>query len=229
MAVEQKSGQRAAGRVWSVFLTAVLMFVFVLALVYAYRLVAGRPFDSVIDLPLIILGTAVGGAVGVRVARVSWRQITFATLISVVGLIAFSRFVSSFPGPWVPGGTGRVLNLTTTLSFLAIGTAGVFFLPLFDPAVRRSGLAPSLRNVALAALSLTVLTIVADYLIGNGSFFGLLTLVLGSIASAVSVGAGMILALANLTAAGAWVGGLGLVLEALIVAAWWLLGRNWFP
>jgi hypothetical protein len=205
------------------------MFGSALALVYGYRLMVGNPADSLIELPLIILGTGVGGGIGVRVASVGWRQTAFAALLSGVGLIMYARFERSFPGPWIPAGSGMELDLTSALSYLVIGTAGVFLLPLFDPAVRQAVPAPSVAKVVLVAVPLTVLAILVDYLLGGGSFFGLLTLIFGSIASAVLVGVGMILALVNLTAVGAWLGGLGLVLEALIVAAWWLLGSAWFP
>lgn len=224
---ESKAAQVGTSSIGGVLLTAGLMFGFILALVYAYRLIVGGPSDSVIDLPFILFGTAVGGAVGIRVPRVSWRQTAFAALLSAVGLIAFSRFVPSFPGPWIPGGPGSVLDLTSTLVFLAVGTAGIFFLPLFDPAVRRAGPAPSLGMVALVAACLTVLAVLADYLIGGGSFFGLLTLIFGSIGAGLLVGIGLLLA--NLTAAGAWLGGLALILQVFILAAWWLLGRAWFP
>ena len=159
----------------ALLLTAAVMFAFAVALVYAYRLAAGGSSDQVLDLVFIIFGTAVAGAVGVRVARVSWRETAFAALLSAIGLIIFSRFVPSFPGPWIPGGPGSVLDLTTTLVFLAIGMAGIFFLPLFDPEVRRAGPAPSLGLVALVAVTLTVLAVLLDYLVGDGSFFGLLT------------------------------------------------------
>jgi hypothetical protein len=59
--------------------------------------------------------------------------------------------------------------------------------------------------------------------------FGLLTLIFGSISSAVLVGAGLILALANLPQIGAWAGGLGLLLQAFVSLTWWLLGTPWFP
>jgi len=229
MISESRSNQSAISTIGRVLLTAVLMFGLILALVYAYRLVVGTSFNSVIDLPLIILGTAVGGAIGVRVTQVNWRQTAAAALLSVIGLIIYSRVEPSFPGPWIPGGSDMVPDLTGMLIYLTLGTAGVFFLPLFDPAVRRAGPAPALWKVALAAFSLTLLTILADYLIGSGSNFGLVTLILGSFASAVLAGIGLILALLNLTAVAAWLGGLGIVLQAFIVTAWWLLGTPWFP
>jgi hypothetical protein len=85
------------------------------------------------------------------------------------------------------------------------------------------------RKVVLIAITLAVLAVVADYLLAGGSFFGLLALIVGSIGAALMVGAGVILTLVGLTAIGAWLGGLGLMLEACILLAWWLLGAPWFP
>ncbi|HJR79179.1 MAG TPA: hypothetical protein VJ821_03835 [Anaerolineales bacterium] len=226
---ELRANRRTMPRISPVLLTALFMFGFVLALVYAYRLAAGEAGEPIIELPFILLGTAVGGGVGVRVARRSWRETAIAAFLSVVALIVYARFEPSFPGPWIPSGPERTLDLTSALVYLAVGTGGIFFLPLFDPVVRRAGPAPSLGMLALVALCLAVLTVLIDYLLGGGSFFGLLTLIFGSIASALLVGAGMILTLANVTAPGAWLGGLAVLLEACIVAAWWLLGRPWFP
>lgn len=230
MISEPKPSQRAIGVIGGIFLTAALMFGLALALVYAYRLVVSRDFFApIIDLLLIIIGTAAGGAAGVRIPRLSWRQTVVAALLSTAGLIAFSGFESSFPGPRVPGDSGMVLDLRGALIYLVIGGAGTLLLPLFDPAVRQVGPAPTLWKVALAAFSLTLLAILADYLFAVYSFFGLLTLVFGSFSSAVLAGIGLILALVNLTSTGAWLGGLGIVLQAFIVAAWWLLGTPWFP
>lgn len=224
-----RANQMVTSGIRGVLLTAGLMFGLAVLSVYAYRLLTGNSSDSVIDLPLIILGTAIGGAIGIRIASVNWRETLMAALLSAIGLIVFSRFVSSFPGPWIPGGPGQTLDPATTLVFLAVGTGGVFFLPLFDPAVRRMGPTPSLGKMILVALTLTVLAILVDYMVGGGSFFGLLTLVFGSIAAGILVGAGIILVLVSLTAVGAWLGGLALVLEVFILVAWWLLGTPWFP
>lgn len=227
---EPKPTHRVMRVLGGVFLTAAFMLGIVLELVYAYRLIVGSNFfTSFVELLLIIIGTAAGAALGVRVAHLGWRQTIMAALISTAGMIAFSRFESSFPGPWVPGGSGMVLDLRTTLVFTVIGSAGVFFLPLLDPAVRQSGSAPTLWKVALAAFSLVLLAMLADYLVGGGSFFGLATLIFGSFASAMLAGIGLILALLNLRDAGAWLGGFGVVLQAFILIAWWLLDTPWFP
>jgi len=227
---EPKPSQRAMGVIVGIFLAAALMFGLALVLVYAYRPVASSDFfTSFIELLFIIIGTAAGAATGIRVARLCWRQTILAALLSTAGLIAFSRFESSFPGPWVPGGSEMVLDLRGVLIYLVIGGAGTLLLPLFDPAVRQVGPAPTLWKVALAAFSLTLFAILADYLFAVYSFFGLLTLVFGSFSSAVLAGIGLILALLNLRDAGAWLGGLGVVLQAFILIAWWLLGTPWFP
>jgi hypothetical protein len=229
MSNESRSRQRALNPASPVLLTTLFMLASVLALVYAYRLATGQTDNPVIELPLIILGTAVGAGVGVRVARAIWRDTALAAFLSVVVLIIYQRFEPSFPGPWIPSGPGRTLDPTSALLYLAVGTAGVFFLPLFDPIIRRAGIAPDVRKVVLIAITLAILAVVADYLLAGGSFFGLLALIVGSIGAALMVGAGVILTLVGLTAIGAWLGGLGLMLEACILLAWWLLGAPWFP
>ena len=122
-----------------------------------------------------------------------------------------------------------MLDLRSAAIYLVVGGAGAFLLPLFDAAVRQAGPTPTSWKVVLAAFSLALLTMLADYLFAGGSLFGLLTLVFGSIASAVLAGIGLILALLNLTAVAAWLGGLGIVLQAFILSAWRLLGTPWFP
>lgn len=228
---EPGADQRAMSTIGRVALTALLMFGISLALVYGYRLAAGTGgFFTLIFEPLfIVLGTAAGAGLGIRPARLPWQQTAFAALLSTLGLILYARFEASFPGPWVPGVAGLVLDFRTALVYLVIGTAGIFFLPLFDPAVRRTGPAPALWKVALTAFALMLLALLADYLIGGGSFFGLAALIFGSFASAALAGLGLILTLLNLRDAGAWLGGLAILLELFTVAAWGLLGTPWFP
>src|SRR5688572_8634730 len=116
---EPKPGQRAIGVIGGIFLTAAFMFGFALALVYASRLAADSNFfTSFVELLFIIIGTAIGAAIGIRVPRLGWRQTIMAALLFTTGLIVFSRFESSFPGPWVPGGSGMVLDPASTLMYL---------------------------------------------------------------------------------------------------------------
>jgi hypothetical protein len=209
-------------------LTVALIFGITLGLVYAYVLSSGNSFIApLLAAPFILLG-----AIGVRLAG-PWRQTVLAAFLSGIGLIVFSRFEFSplFPGPWVPGDSGMVLDFRSGAIFLDVCSAGVLLLPLFDPVVRKAGLAPTLWKVALTALILVLLSLLVDYLLFSpiGGELGLVALIIGSILSAVLAGTGLILALANLTAVGAWVGGLGIALQAFILAAWWLLGSPWFP
>jgi len=320
---EFTSSQRALKAIGSVFLTAALMFGLASALVYAYNLKTGGSdfFSPFWGSGISLIGTAVGGAIGVRISRLSWRQTIVAALLSGVGWIVLSRF--EFPpllfGPWYPTDSEMALNLRAVPIFLLIICSGVFFLPLFDPIVRQAIPSPSLMfsqlkppqravrvmwkvsfmvvlltglelvlvrgyalmlgvafitpsiaalliligaaaggilgmflmpmfdsvvkqaspalaiwKVALAAIFLALLIMSINYLISVRSFqglsdFGLLTLMFGSILSAILVGIGLILGLVNLTAAGARFGSLGIVLEAFILTAWWLLGTPWFP
>lgn len=228
----RKPAGGAAGALRGILLTAALSFALMLTLVYAHTLAAGTSFlSNLIVLPLTILGAAGGSSVGVRLVHLNWRQTVLAALLSGVGLIVFSRLEGTpfHPGPWLPGDSGMRLQFRIALVYLAVAGAGTFLLPLFDPAVRRMGTAPTLWKVALAALALLLLLLGVDYLAGGAASLGLVTLILGSIGSAVLVGAGILLVIFRFTVPGAWAGGLGIVLEALTVLAWLLLGRPFFP
>jgi len=141
------SSQRAKG-VLGVSLTAALMFVLASTLVYAYNLKTGGSdfFSPFWGSGISLIGTAVGGAIGVRISRLSWRQTIVAALLSGVGWIVLSRF--EFPpllfGPWYPTDSEMALNLRAVPIFLLIICSGVFFLPLFDPIVRQAIPSPSL-------------------------------------------------------------------------------------
>lgn len=206
---EQFKKQRAIGATGGVLLTTALMFGLALGLVYAYVLIFSDPFiDAPIAGTFILIGVAAGGAIGIRLAGLRWRGTVFAALLSGVGLIIFSRFEFSplHPFLWLRVDSRVVLDLRAAAVALVVSGAGVFLLPLFDPLVRRVGPAPALWKVALVAVSLALLALLADYLVSGGFQFGLLGLIFGSIAALLLVGVGLILALANLQLAGAWVG-----------------------
>jgi hypothetical protein len=60
-------------------------------------------------------------------------------------------------------------------------------------------------------------------------FTALTALLFGSVAALFMIGAGLILTLINFPAVGAWIGGLGLVLEAFVSLPWRLVGTHLFP
>jgi hypothetical protein len=213
------------------------MLVLDVLLIYISILVFGNPFvDSILESLAILIATAAGAAIGIRAVNLPWRLTAPAALLAGIGLIVIGRFelpilefdqlISSL---WTEIDSAKVLDPRAGAIFLVICGAGIFLLPLFDPFVRTAGTAPTLWKVVLVAISLALLAMLADYLLSGGYMFGLLTLIFGSISSAVLVGAGLILALANLPQIGAWAGGLGLLLQAFVSLTWWLLGTPWFP
>jgi hypothetical protein len=233
------SSPRSIRGVWGVFLVFGLVFALDLLLIYASIIVFGDPDgDPIIEALAIPVATAAGAAIGIRISGISWRQTALVALLSGIGLIAiawfdprfleFDRLVSSL---WLEVDSRRVLDVRASAIFLVICGAGVFFLPLFDPLVRKTGIAPVLWKVLVASSGLVLLIGLVDYffIAQIGGDLGLLTLIIGSISAAVLVGAGLVLTLLNLQPIGAWVGGLGIFLQVMILLVWVLLGRPWFP
>lgn len=220
------------GGLGSIFLTAALMFALVMGLVYAYISLSKEFFiDAPIAGIIILPGTAIAGAIGLRVAGLRWANVVPSALIFGVAIILFSRFefspLHSFL--WLHMDSRVILDLRAAGIFLVICSAGAFLLPLFDPRVREDGPAPTLWKVAVVALALTFLSLLIDYLFGRGYLLGLVSLILGSIAALVLAAVGLILVLVKLEAAAAWAGGLGLILQLFTSLVWLLLGRPWFP
>jgi|GEM_PF-2010719 len=220
-----------------VILASALVFALSLVLIYLSILAFGSPFVSpILEALGILLAAAAAGAGAVRALALPWRFTALASLLSGIGLIVIGRFdlpwldydqlLSSL---WLEMGSGKVLDPGPAAVVWVICGAGVFFLPLFDPVVRKSGIRPAFWKVLLVGSGLTALALLADYLFSGGYMFGLLTLIFGSVAALFMVGAGLVLALINIPAFGAWMGGLGLVLQALAALAWRLLGTPWFP
>lgn len=227
-----KTPAKAMNVFWDVTLITALMFVLVLGLVYAYLFVTK---DLFIDAPvagLIILpGTAIAAAIGLRAARLGWGKALVSALVFGIAVILFSRFeISPFHSfLWLRMDARLVLDLRTAGIFLVICSAGIFLLPLLDSRVRNGGPAPTLWKVAVSALGLALLSLLIDYLFAHGYLLGLVALILGSIAALGLAVVGVVLALIRFEAIGAWAGGTGLLLEGFITLAWLLLGRPWFP
>lgn len=224
--------ERFIRAIGGIALTAALMFALVLGLVYAYILLTN---DQFIDAPIagiiILPGTAIAAAIGLRVARLRWGRVVPPALISGIAIILFSRleFSPFHHFLWLKMDSRVVLDLRAAGIFLVICCAGVFLLPILDPRVRREGPAPTIWKVAVIGLALTILSLLIDYFFARGYLLGLVSLILSSIAALVLVVAGLILALIGLQAIGAWTGGLGLLVEGLAALAWLLLGKPWFP
>lgn len=209
--------QGAIRLIWGIPLTAALMSGLILALAYLKaRTLSSFPGVDELWLPnLIFIGTALGGSIGIRIAYLSWRQTIVAALLAGVGLIGFSRFTFSplFSGP---GAYTSVGELTlTVLFFLIVFAAGVFLLPVFDPAVRKTGPAPSLWKIVLGSFCLAVLMISAG-IVDFSSFVGVWFV---GIFPAMVALIGLISSLLpDMTNVGAWLGGLAVLLPLFILA-----------
>lgn len=188
-------------------------------------------------LPLLA-GTAAGGVLAVRWAGARWPEPALAAVL----LFAAAQALLTVSGVIRPstanplGVPGALLDqVKFTLILLSATGAGVFLLPLADPAVRRRGPVPARGRLVLAALVLTLALLGGEFLLtakwgGFGyPFFGLLTLVAGGLGSLLLVGAGLMLTLAGALFLGAWAGGLGVTFLAAVLIAWFLNGLPWFP
>jgi hypothetical protein len=222
--IELTPGQREAiQRIGGFPLMLALMFGLPLLLMQIYRLLFGPFIDDFIDeVRLIVFGllsSGVAGAIGLRVGRVPWRHTILPGLLAGAGIILLARFqYPRFPGPWIGRTTGVNLVLSQLPIFLFLFGAGVFLLPLFDPAVRNTGPAPSPGKVVLTAVILTAIVFRFVYL---GAFGHVeLPYEFPLIFSYALAGSGMLFSLANRTDVGAWLGGVGIMLLPFYVPAY---------
>jgi hypothetical protein len=222
--IELTPRQRAAiQRIGGFPLMLALMFGLPLLLMQIYRRLFGPFIDDFIDeVRLIVFGllsSGVAGAIGLRVGRVPWRHTILPGLLAGAGIILLARFqYPRFPGPWIGRTTGVNLVLSQLPIFLFLFGAGVFLLPLFDPAVRDTGPAPSPGKVVLTAVILTAIVFRFVYL---GAFGHVeLPYEFPLIFSYALAGSGMLFSLANRTDVGAWLGGVGIMLLPLYVPAY---------
>jgi hypothetical protein len=201
MANEDPRSQSTIRSLWGIPLTALLMAAFVLGLFYAYTKAPTLPsFPNPYTFwifNLLPVGTALGGSIGLRIAWLSWRQIVMSTLLAGVGLVISWRFSAFFlpPDPFL----------------LAQILGGVFLLPLFDPAVRKNGTAPSFGQVALVAFVLSF------FMTQSGLYnsFGILIFMLPGLGVLLS----LLLSLFRepYVEAGAWVGGVIVLISLLVM------------
>ena len=209
-----KTNQRAINLL-GVPVTVALMMGLMLVLVLVH------PMDKVsVDMALepwlwsiliILIGIAGGGAIGVRIAHLSWRQTVLTALLTGAGAMLISRFEISpfYSGPW-DASEGSFQFDTFLIGTLAV-SAPVFLLPLCDPILRQSGLAPARWKVVFAAFMITCM-FVLSLPISVGVFMGFTCFLLGI---------GVILSLYRpMKTAGAELGGLGLMLLPISSFAW---------
>lgn len=182
-----------------------------------------------VALPFL-LGTALGGVVAVRRWAITWRQLTAAAVLNALATLAVVWLavpglspgrLGDYPGVWWD-------QVKAALPILSLASAGVFALPLLDPAVRRTGPTPTVWKVMLTAVAVLGLLVVALTLHSRPDP-GLAFLILGAFFGAVLAGLGLLLSLGGATRAGAWTGALGLVMGLLGITVWVLTGQAWFP
>ena len=119
-------------------------------------------------------------------------------------------------------------------SMLTIGlahVAGVFVLPILDPAVRRTGpMTSGWRLLLIAAFVPAVALLVDVALIKSGAnFIGLGALALGAVIALAGVAVALFLTLTGAVLWGAWVGGLGILIAFTSFLTWVVTGMHWFP
>ena len=211
--------QRAIRLSWGIPLTAVLIGAFSLVFVYIYIQNSNHlPGYVQVWLPcLYSLGTALGGAIGVRIALLNWRQVILSALLAGVGLLVLKRSIIAVL-LW-SGDYFGIAIFQKAPFFLMMVAAGSFLLPLFDPAVRRLGPAPSLWKVMLVVSLLCLFMAVSGIMVRNA----FAVVFIGIVPASLGILVGLMLTLANLTNAGSWLGGLA-VLVPLFILAFSLLG-----
>lgn len=218
---------------YGVALIAVLTLLILLSL----RLALGSAVDVFVLPAALILGTAVGGAGLMRRDGAGWPEPVYAGLASSFVVLAVLQ--AAFPGMG-PLGAGSYTGAwrdqaKSVLAYFVVGGAGAFVLPLFDPAVRRAGPAPTVWKVLLAAVG-TVALVLAFELVrtlrwggGGYAFFGIGVLVWGALVALFAGGLGLLLTLVGALDMGAWTGGLGLFVATIASGVWVLAGMRWFP
>jgi hypothetical protein len=211
--------QEAGSVIRGISLTALLMSGLILLIAFAFPKVDGYLNFQSVGSPLyltilVFICTALGGAIGVRVCHLSWQDTVVAAVLSGVSLVATSRFRFSplFPGPWNII-RGNIPVPAPALFFIIVFASGVFLLPVFDPAVRKPGPAVSIWKVMLGTIFIFI--IVAITRIGGnsweGEFFRFAVLPAGLAII------GLILSLTKLKNAGAWLGGLAIMLTFFLL------------
>jgi hypothetical protein len=216
---------------------AVLIAVLTTIVLAGLRVLDRDSLDVVLTPLSFVAGAAIGGAGLMRRRGARWPEPVLAALVSAVLMVFVLRVAFPGLGPISPGdypGASRDYAKALVL-FLVIGGAGAFVLPLFDPAVRRGGPAPSVWKVAAAAVALVALFVMLEIVRTaqwggvRYAFFGLGTLVGGSIAAVILAGLGLLATLVGAREMGAWAGGFGLFVAAITMVVWAVTGMRWFP
>jgi hypothetical protein len=187
----------------------------------------------IISIMIIMISLAAAGAFITRRQAARWPELVLAVLPGATVFAAY-RLVRQYmyQNPFYP--SYYISIILTGLAFVIVISAGIFLLPLLDPLTRKAGPVLNRRQIMIAAV-LTVLLLVGGEAVremGTGgyySFFGLLSLYLGSLLSIVALGAGLLLTIAKKPVAGAWMGAYGVIVWGLVLIAWAATGLHWFP
>jgi hypothetical protein len=211
--------QKNVTQVWGTALTALLMAGLILLLIPGYiwlitvsernGIFFGMRLDEIWLPCLTFIGTALGGALGIRMSQLSWRQVIQASLLAGASLMVIAAVSTLFSSlsPWRIDALG-LSGLPIALFFMIVVAAGVFLLPLFDPVMRKRGPAPPFWKVASTALLLSL------FMIWQGlvDFYSLLGVLFVGILPGLGIAIGLILSLWGRPELGAWLGGLAVLL-----------------
>jgi len=210
----------------SILLVATLMMGLTFPFVWAYARTNSEFFDTPAALwPVLLLwiGMAGGGAIGIRVAHLSWRQTLLASLLAGAGYMLLTWF--EIP-PFYPGLAGTFELVPFLIGILFIGSP-VFLLALFDPAIRGTAPAPSVRQVTVTAL-LTMVPFLLFDLAGisyTDADAGQVGRTIGTLVSYILLLIGVILVLRVPTdPRGPKLGSIGILLRLFFIILWPLLG-----
>jgi hypothetical protein len=219
------AAQRSKG-IGNVLLIAALMMGLTFPFIWAYALTNSEFFDTPAALwPVLLLciGMAGAGAIGVRVAHLSWQQTLLASLLAGAVYMLLTGF--EIP-PFYPGLAGSFELVPFLIGILFISSP-VFLLPLFDPAMRRTVPAPSIWKVTVTALLIMVPFLMFD-LAGisyTDADAGQVGRTIGTLVSYILLLIGVIVGLRLPTdARGPKLGSIGILLRLFFMILWPLLG-----
>lgn len=208
----------------------VLSAVTIVALAAFFRLVLDRvaipnlALEMLWSLLPLILATVIGGAIALRLHGLSWRELVGVTVVVFTVAAAYAALR-------MEGGASLMDRFKQFVSYLVSATGGVFLLPLVDPAARKDLNPKTFKRIGISLAILLVLLISIDTALSRaqGGAVGLLTLIIGSLIAAISIGTGLVLSIVTTRERGIWAGSLGISLFISCYIVWLSFGAVWFP
>ncbi|MDW7652103.1 MAG: ankyrin repeat domain-containing protein [Bacillota bacterium] len=189
--------------------------------------------NIVLLLNVALMAIAVGGAAATRLVNAKWPEPVLAFLPIVLTLSVYQVFqVFRYQNPFYNVYYFDMLRYGAGYTF--VGVSGLYLLPLFDPAVRKSGPNPNLPKVFATSLGLFFILIgfsLVRQMAGTLDlyYFGLGIFVLGGLTAILLVGLGLLLTLFRGVLKGAWFGCMGVVIWVFTSFVWIITGTPWFP